>query len=154
MQPIRFQHIGLTSHTSLTSLAKLVILNDLRQTLEVLDGEIEDLRNALNPPGSPLQSIESSQPGNGIGSGTSSTPNSMTKSGVKGKYDMIDDKSRLERLIRAKQKTKESLEGRAGWVGMDQANAEDKALEGAVISAEATAATPSTSTTMASASVS
>ena len=123
-----------------------MILNDLRQTLEELDGEIEELRETLNPPGSPLQSIDqtpnsSSQTRPQPHTGGSSIPNSVTKSGGKGKYDTIDDKSRLERLVRAKQKTKESLEGRAGWVGMAQANAEDKALEGAALSEEAASAT-------------
>lgn len=110
-----------------------MILHDLRQTLEGLDDEIEQLRNTLNPPGSPLQSIDtSSQP----------NPTSSATKGGKGKYEMIDDKARLERLVRAKEKTKESLEGRAGWVGMDQARAEDRALEGAAAASTTAEAAP------------
>lgn len=43
----------------------------------------------------------------------------------RGNYDDIGDVGKLERLVRAKEKTKVSLEGRVGWVGMEQARAEE-----------------------------
>ena len=105
-KPIRFEHIGLTAQTSITSLLKLIALRDVRASLETLDGEITSLRETINPPGSSmLDRVEQD----------------------KGKYDDIDDVDKLERLVKAKEKTKTSLEGRVGWASLERARAEDLA---------------------------
>lgn len=126
LQPIRFQHIGLTTNTSLTSLVKLVALRDLRETLESLDHEIDELRQTLNPPGSPLLAVAADG-----GSNSNHLAGPAPPTAERGKYDDIIDKARLERLIVARQKTKASLEGRAGWMAMDQAKAESQAAAAA-----------------------
>ena len=95
LQPIRFQHIGLTARTSLISILKLITLRDLREALESLEEEISVLRETITP--------------------GSKTPHE------KGKYDDVDDVGRLERLVKARGRTKSSLEARAGWAGLDQA---------------------------------
>ena len=105
---MRFQHIGLTAKTSLLALLKLVSLRDLHSALEILDDEIESLRATINPPDSPLRSIGEVKP----------------EKVRTGQYDGIEDTAKLERLVKAREKTKTILEGRVGWVGMDQARAE------------------------------
>ena len=112
-KPIRFQHIGLTAQTSLTSLLKLLALRDLRQTLESLDTDITSMRDTINPPDSPLRGID----------GTSSSQ----PMGDKGKYEDVEDVGKLERLVKAKERTKASLEDKIGWVGLEQARAEEMA---------------------------
>ena len=112
VQPIRFQHIGLTAQTSLTALLKLVALRDVRTILEALDEDIASLRSTLNPPGSPLLSIDG--------------PVALGPQEGTGKYDGIDDVQKLERLVKAREKTKISLEGKVGWAGMEQASLEEK----------------------------
>jgi len=119
LQPIRFQHIGITANTSLTELKKLVILTDLRTQLASLDDEIDALRNTINPPASPLRELDSTE---------TPTPSIPTKST---KYDDITDAARLTRLVKAKEKTKQLLENKAGWAGMNQSKAEDQAAEAA-----------------------
>lgn len=95
----------------MTALVKMVTLRDLRQALESLDDEIQALRDTLNPPGTPLQEL-----------GAAGTPPPTFTS--KGKYDSIEDAARLERLVKAKEKTKAALERRAGWAGLEQARAD------------------------------
>jgi hypothetical protein len=119
VEPIRFQHIGITANTSLTELKKLVILTDLRTQLASLDEEIDSLRNTINPPASPLRELESTD---------TPTPSTTTKST---KYDDITDAAKLSRLVKAKEKTKQLLESKAGWAGMNQSKAEDQAAEAA-----------------------
>ena len=80
--------------------------------MESLDDEIEELRVTLKTSSNPQTESPPEKP-----SSTAITSANKTK----GKYNAVDDKDRLERLVRAKEKTKESLEGRAGWAGMDQA---------------------------------
>ncbi|RSH94017.1 hypothetical protein EHS25_006670 [Saitozyma podzolica] len=111
--PIRFQHIGLTASTSIKALLKLVSLRDLRTTLEALDEEIASLRATVS-------SSDPSQSAGDRGVNGKSAPSSGTKVV---KYDDIDDVVRLERLVKAKEKTKASLEGRAAWAGMEAAKA-------------------------------
>ena len=119
LQPIRFQHIGITANTSLTELKKLVILTDLRTQLASLDDEIDFLRNTINPPASPLRELHSIE---------TPTPSAPTKST---KYEDITDAAKLTRLVKAKEKTKQLLENKAGWAGMNQSKAEDQASEAA-----------------------
>ena len=106
VQPIRFQHIGLTVKTSLQALVKLTTLRDLREALEGLDSEIEALRQSINPEATPTKSSE--------------TPG-------KGKYDDITDPVKLERLVMAREKTKTALEGRVGWATIEKARGEAQA---------------------------
>ncbi|EIW69378.1 hypothetical protein TREMEDRAFT_30797 [Tremella mesenterica DSM 1558] len=112
--PVRFQHIGTTSHTSLISLLKLVTLGDLRTTLETLDEDIASMRKTLKASGASRVVLEN---------GSQTSP----RLGEKGKYDDIEDAVRLERLVSAREKTRASLEGRTSWVGLEQTRAE-KAL--------------------------
>ena len=119
IQPIRFQHIGITANTSLTELKKLVILTDLRTELASLDQEIDSLRNTINPPGSPLRELNPME---------APTLSATTKST---KYDNITDAAKLTRLAKAKEKTKQLLESKAGWAGMNQSKAEDQAAQAA-----------------------
>lgn len=86
------------------------------------------MRNTLNPPGSPLRAVDDGDAHTTFPhSPVPPTPSSRTR----GKYDGIEDKARLERLIKAKEKTKSSLEGKAGWMAMNQAKAEDQAAAAA-----------------------
>ncbi|WVN86748.1 uncharacterized protein L203_101920 [Cryptococcus depauperatus CBS 7841] len=85
--PIRFQHIATTVQTSFDSLLHKAQLQDLRQILEGLDDEIASLRAAIS---------------------SSQTSSSKTMDGdnrQKGKYDTIDEVSKLQRLVNAKEKT-------------------------------------------------
>lgn len=93
-QPIRFQHIATTVQTSLKSLLKLVQLRDLRQALDALDEEIASLR---------AQSTDraSSQ----TGPGPSLVSGNGNKNNEQGKYDSIQDVTKLQRLVSAKEKT-------------------------------------------------
>lgn len=94
-QPIRFQHIATTVQTSLKSLLELVQLRDLRQALDVLDEEIASLRaTSVN--------LGSSQTGLRPSMVSSSGDNEGT---AQGKYDSIQDVTKLERLVSAKEKT-------------------------------------------------
>ncbi|KIR32760.1 hypothetical protein I352_04695 [Cryptococcus deuterogattii MMRL2647] len=93
--PIRFQHIATTVQTSLKLLLELVQLRDLRQALDVLDEEIASLRaksiNLGSSQTEPSPSMVSSSDNNrGI---------------AQGKYDSIQDVTKLERLVSAKEKT-------------------------------------------------
>ena len=108
-QPIRFQHIDLTAQTSLTSLLSLVALRDLRTTLEALDDDIASLRQTINP-------VRSSP--------SKDTDGTERETNKGGKYDQLEDVGKLERLVKAKEKTKLSLEGRVGWAGLEEARAE------------------------------
>jgi hypothetical protein len=119
VQPIRFQHIGITANTSLTELKKLVILTDLRTQLASLDDEIDSLRNTIKPPASPLRELDSAD---------TPAPTATIKST---KYDDVTDAAKLTRLVKAKEKTKQLLESKAGWAGMNQSKAEDQAAEAA-----------------------
>ncbi|XAO22638.1 hypothetical protein I312_101411 [Cryptococcus bacillisporus CA1280] len=93
--PIRFQHIATTVQTSLRSLLELVQLRDLRQALDVLDEEIASLRaKSIN--------LGSSQTGPSPSMVSSSDNNRGT---AQGKYDSIQDVTKLERLVSAKEKT-------------------------------------------------
>ncbi|KAK8869678.1 hypothetical protein IAR55_000246 [Kwoniella newhampshirensis] len=92
--PIRFQHIATTVQTSLKSLLHLVQLRDLRTTLEGLDEDIAALRT--------IAAFSSSAP----------SQDDPVQSG--GKYDAIDDVAKLERLVKAKEKTKAILESKQG----------------------------------------
>ncbi|KAL0254039.1 hypothetical protein I308_101418 [Cryptococcus tetragattii IND107] len=93
--PIRFQHIATTVQTSLKSLLELVQLRDLRQALDVLDEEIASLRaTSVN--------LGSSQTGLRPSMVSSSGDNEGT---AQGKYDSIQDVTKLERLVSAKEKT-------------------------------------------------
>ncbi|KAE8541084.1 hypothetical protein D1P53_002438 [Cryptococcus gattii VGV] len=93
--PIRFQHIATTVQTSLKSLLELVQLRDLRQALDVLDEEIASLRaKSIN--------LGSSQTGPSSSMVSSSDSNRVT---AQGKYDSIQDVTKLERLVCAKEKT-------------------------------------------------
>jgi hypothetical protein len=98
-QPIRFQHIGVTSNTSLVELKKLVILTDLRSQLSTLDDEITALRETINPPASPSREVSSSGPA------SPALRNAI-------KYDEINDPAKLGRLVTAREKTKQSLESK------------------------------------------
>jgi hypothetical protein len=100
-------------------LKKLVILTDLRTQLASLDEEIDSLRSTINPPASPLRELDSTD---------TPTPSTTTKST---KYDDITDAAKLSRLVKAKEKTKQLLESKAGWAGMNQSKAEDQAAEAA-----------------------
>ncbi|WWC69368.1 uncharacterized protein I206_103307 [Kwoniella pini CBS 10737] len=92
--PIRFQHITTTVITSLKSTLKLMNLRDLRINIESLDEEIIHLRSKLS---SISENFTSSQSQSTIQNG-------------KGKYDEIDDEKKLERLVIAREKTKDALE--------------------------------------------
>ena len=116
---MRFQHIGLTAKTSLHSLQRLTSLRDLRTTLAALDDEINSLRNTFNP-----NSSSSPQVVDVVGSDESNHDESGKRKEKKGKYDDIADIPRLERLVKAKEKTKTALESKTGWVGMDRAREE------------------------------
>jgi hypothetical protein len=116
-QPSRFQHIGLTAKTSLTALLKLLSLKELREKLEILDSDIAGMRDTLNPPDSPLRGIGDDE---------------VTQPVVeKGKYDDVDDITKLERLVKAREKTRSNLEDKVGWIGMEQARAEEMAAKAA-----------------------
>ncbi|WWD16056.1 hypothetical protein CI109_100481 [Kwoniella shandongensis] len=92
--PIRFQHIATTVQTSLKSLLHFVQLRDLRTALEALDEEITLLRAATAPTSSAPSQNDPAIASNG------------------GKYDTIEDVAKLERLIKAKEKTKAILESK------------------------------------------
>ena len=92
---------------------KLVILTDLRTQLAALDDDITALRETINPPASPLREVTSTE---------SATPASKVN-----KYDEISDAAKLGRLVTAREKTKQSLESKAGWAAMYQSRAEDEA---------------------------
>ncbi|WVQ69987.1 uncharacterized protein L199_008211 [Kwoniella botswanensis] len=94
--PIRFQHITTTVLTSLKSTLKLMTLRDLRTNLEALDEEISSLRSSLVP-------IAAKGDGNGVQSGDSND---------NGKYANIEDEKQLERLVVARERTKDALEKR------------------------------------------
>jgi len=79
----------------------LVSLRDLRNALEGLDEDIAAIRETIKP-GS---NVEDEQ----------------------GKYDSVEDVGRLERLVKARERTKGSLEARVGWATMDQARQEAEA---------------------------
>lgn len=93
-QPIRFQHIATTVQTSLKSLIKLVQLRDLRQALDALDEEIASLRATSTDLGS-------SQ----TGPSPSMVSRNDNKDSRQGKYDSIQDVTKLQRLVSAKEKT-------------------------------------------------
>lgn len=98
-----------------------MILIDLRTQLASLDDEIDSLRSTINPPGSPLRELVSiSHPT------PAPTPSSS-------KYDKITDAAKLTRLVKAKEKTKQLLESKAGWAAMDQSKAADEASETATV---------------------
>lgn len=86
-------------------MVKLTTLRDLREALEGLDSEIEALRESIIPSATPLK-------------------NGSQRSGGKGKYDEMDDVVKLERLLLAREKTKNALEGRVGWATIEQARIE------------------------------
>jgi hypothetical protein len=111
IQPIRFQHIGLTANTSLTELQKLVELNDLRTQLEALDGDISDLRQQLQPPTTPAGPDPSDSP--------------VTLSAPNVQYRSITDKVKLGRLVKAREKTKETLEAKLAWAASQEASRVD-----------------------------
>ncbi|OWT41304.1 hypothetical protein C362_00770 [Cryptococcus neoformans Bt1] len=92
--PIRFQHIATTVQTSLKSLLKLVQLRDLRQALDALDEEIASMRAKSTDLGS-------SQ----TGPSPSLVSGSGNKNNEQGKYDSIQDVTKLQRLVSAKEKT-------------------------------------------------
>ncbi|AAW41885.2 expressed protein [Cryptococcus deneoformans JEC21] len=92
--PIRFQHIATTVQTSLKSLIKLVQLRDLRQALDALDEEIASLRARSTDLGS-------SQ----TGPSPSMVSRNDNKDSRQGKYDSIQDVTKLQRLVSAKEKT-------------------------------------------------
>ncbi|WWC61024.1 uncharacterized protein I303_103602 [Kwoniella dejecticola CBS 10117] len=100
--PIRFQHITTTVMTSLKSTLKLMALRDLRTNMESLDEEIASLRTSLALKMASDHSAENArtqvqtQDGPGKGQG-------------KGKYDEIDDEKKLERLVMARERTKDAL---------------------------------------------
>ncbi|ORX39983.1 hypothetical protein BD324DRAFT_607128 [Kockovaella imperatae] len=100
--PIRFQHIGLTAKTAVTDLMKLIQLTDLRQALSVLDEEITILRKELVGPSNNTESN---------GASTVKAQN----------YDEVEDIGRLERLVKARTRTKEALAQKAAWSGLDSA---------------------------------
>lgn len=81
--------------------------------LEALDEEIASLRATIS-------SSDPSQSTGDKGTNGKSTPGSGAQAA---KYHDIDDVVRLERLVKAKEKTKASLEGRAAWKGMEAAKA-------------------------------
>jgi hypothetical protein len=86
------------------------------------------MRNTLNPPGSPLQVVDTGLPM----SSQSQSVGSGTPQGAKeNKYEDITDVIKLERLIKAKEKTRAALEQKVGWVAMEQARAEDAAAKAA-----------------------
>jgi hypothetical protein len=87
-------------------------LHDLRTQLTVLDDEITELRNTINPPDSPLRDINAA---------STDTPPAKTYST---KYDVITDAVKLGRLVTAREKTKQALESKAGWAAMEQSKAE------------------------------
>ncbi|KAK4683883.1 hypothetical protein P7C73_g6333, partial [Tremellales sp. Uapishka_1] len=113
--PARFQHISLTSRHSLEALLKLQTLTTLRTSLTSLDNEIASLRDTINPPGSPLLSVD---PG---------TDANEPKQTQKGLYDEVEDIPKLERLVKARERTKALLESKVGWIGLEQNRAEDTA---------------------------
>jgi len=115
-KPVRFQHIGLTAQTSLRSLLKLVTLRDLRTSLDALDDEIASLRQSLHPPSSPLRSINGRE----------------HEEAKVSPYEKVEDIGKLERLVKAREKTRVSLEGKVGWIGLEQARAEDTAEQSAI----------------------
>lgn len=94
-----------------------MILTDLKTQLASLDEEIAALRDTINPPASPLREVEPA---------TTAIPASTFA-----KYDEITDAGKLERLVKAKEKTKQVLESKAGWAAMAQSKAEDEAAEAA-----------------------
>lgn len=110
-QPVRFQHIGLTAHTSLLALQTSVVLRDLRQTLTDLDKEIADMRDTLNPPSSPLRTVDGDE---------APTP-------AKVSYEAVTDSAKLRRLVTAREKTRTSLEQKAAWVGLERSKAAEAA---------------------------
>lgn len=99
LQPIRFQHIGITAQTAIKNLSQMTAVRDLRAQLEALDDEVASLRETLNP------------------SAAAGTPS-------KNSYDDIDDVARLERLVKAREKTRQTLEGRASWAAAERAKAD------------------------------
>lgn len=81
----------------------LVELRDLRTQLEALDDEIAELRQSLPPSGSaviPATDIQSSP---------------ATLRPTHGQYDAITDKMKLGKLVKAREKTKETLETKLAW---------------------------------------
>ncbi|WRT67222.1 uncharacterized protein IL334_004188 [Kwoniella shivajii] len=94
--PIRFQHISTTVLTSLRMTLKSMTLRDLRTNLESLDEEIGQLRTSL------LSSAKDDS--------SSSQVNGSEFTQIQGKYDDIDDEKKLERLVIARERTKEALE--------------------------------------------
>ena len=109
--PVRFQHIGFTAKTSLQQLLRLTRVRDLRQGLEALDEAIAELRETINGPAEPPDSV------NSLGKGA-------TEGKEGSKYDDIADVVKLERLLKAKEKTRKTLEDKVGWAGMESARNE------------------------------
>ncbi|WVW82988.1 hypothetical protein I302_105004 [Kwoniella bestiolae CBS 10118] len=93
--PIRFQHITTTVLTSLKSTLKLMTLRDLRTSLGTLDEEIASLRSGLAPSQGEQNPAQNGDSG-------------------KGKYDEIEDEKKLERLVVARERTKDALEKKLG----------------------------------------
>jgi hypothetical protein len=97
----------------------LVILTDLSSQLASLDADIAALRDTINPPGPPLREVDSAE---------QAASTSASKSTA---YHGVTDPAKLTRLVKAKEKTKQLLESKAGWAGMNQSKAEDEAAQAA-----------------------
>jgi hypothetical protein len=99
---------------------KLLALRDLRENLTALDRDIASMRDTINPPDSPLRGID----------GVIDITNTNTE---QSKYDDIHDVGKLERLVKAREKTRATLEDKIGWVGLEQARAAEMAEKGAAM---------------------
>jgi hypothetical protein len=135
VQPARFHHIGITSQHSLSELQRLVALRDLRAELVRLDAEIEEMRGVIAARAASASAASGSVdsragnatdtavPSQATNNGNSdeeetnkvSTPTSAPAPATaprKQTYDDIEDVPRLERLVRAKEKSRANLEAR------------------------------------------
>ncbi|BEJ14401.1 hypothetical protein CspHIS471_0401680 [Cutaneotrichosporon sp. HIS471] len=99
--PVRFTHIATVAHTSSKELVGMLRRRELRSVLVGLDCEISDLR----------KTIAGSKPPQGEEEGKAPAPPS---------YDDIDDIERLQRLVKAREMTQNSLEKRVGWAALEQ----------------------------------
>lgn len=114
LQPARFHHIGITAQHSLTELQRLVSLRDLRADLVRLDGEIAAMRATV--------ATAVSAAGNGGNGDGGTLPASIPSQSLsqapsqsqQQTYDNIDDISRIERLVKAREMTRANLEKRVG----------------------------------------
>ncbi|KLT42507.1 hypothetical protein CC85DRAFT_285415 [Cutaneotrichosporon oleaginosum] len=113
--PARFTLIATVAHTSSKELVAMLARRELRTAISALDAEIVEMRATIVRG----EGKETAQEGEG----KTAVPT----------YDDIDDVSRLQRLLRAREMTQKSLEKRVGWAALEiarvQAEAEALARE-------------------------